>query len=251
MKKYTVLSVLALACLNLQAAELDSVRFAGYTTNAVPAGFSIVAVPFSGFNTNSFAITNLSLEALILTNGLSSGDRLIAFDEATTNYCYYAWTVDGWDPLNIDEIAPDSSNRVINALPLSDITKARGYAFWLKTASEKTVYLQGIANTSEAGVSVMAGGFTLIGNALPSPLELNSLAFTNANKWFTDGPSGVGDEIFVVSGTNYQRNIYFNGSWQYAQQTDTNTILTTALTIPEGSGVWYRRRGTNVTFKLQ
>lgn len=254
MKQYTVLSVLALACLSMQAAEIDGTRFAGYTTSTVPKGFSIVAVPFSGFDTNSFANTNLSLEALISTNGLAIGDRLIAFDEASTNYYYYSLTATGWDPLNVTEVTPeDSTNRVVNAPALSSFTKAQGFAFWLKTASATTVYLQGVVNTNEAGVAVVANGFTLIGNALPTTLNLNDSTFKAANNWFTAGPPGFGDEIHVVvNGSNYVKNVYISGSWKQVDQTPSNTVFTVdSATIPAGSGVWYKRIGSSQNFILK
>lgn len=251
MKKYTVLSVLALACFNLQAAEFDGTGFAGYTTNTVSKGFSIVAVPFSGFDTNSFAFTNLSLEALILTNGLSIGDRLIAFDEASTNYSYYSLTSTNWTPLKITEVATqDSTNRVIDALPLSTFTKAQGYAFWLKTQSATTtVYLQGAVNTN-ASVAV-ATGFSLIGNALPTDLELNS-SFTNANPWFAMGPPGFGDEIHVVVGTNYVKNVYVGGKWKRVEYPSTGAVFTNdSAIIPAGSGVWFKRIGISTNLVLK
>lgn len=251
MKKYTVISACALACLTMQAAVLDGVRYAGYTTNAVPAGFTIVAVPFSGFDTTSFVSTNLSLDSLISTNGLTIGDRLVAFDESTTNYLYYALTATGWDPLDVTEVGPDSTNHVVNAPPLSTITKAQGYAFWLKTQNATTAYLQGVVNTNATGVAVAANAYTLIGNALPTPLDLTDVAFTNANPWFIDGPPGIGDEIYVVNGSNYVRNVYFEGSWKYAQQTPSNTVFVAPATIPAGSGVWYNRRGASATFILK
>ncbi|MEI6645917.1 MAG: hypothetical protein WCP12_07745 [bacterium] len=244
MKKYTVLSVLALACCSMKAAELDGTGFAGYTTNTVSQGFSIVAVPFSGFDTNSFTFTNLSLNALILTNGLSIGDRLIAFDETSQNYSYYSLTSTNWNPLQVTDVAPDTTNRVVNALPLSGFTKAQGYAFWLKTQSATTtVYLQGAVNTN-ASVAV-ASGFSLIGNALPTPLQLNDSSFTNANPWFTAGPPGFGDEIHAVVGTNYVKNVYINSRWKQVEYPSTGAVFTNdAAIIPAGTGVWFKRIGT-------
>ena len=251
MKKYTVLSVLALACFNVQAANFEGTGFAGYTPKTVTKGFSIVAVPFSGFNTNSFAITNLSLEALILTNGLTMGDRLIAFDEASANYSYYKLEASGWTPLAITDVAPDTTNRVVNALPLPTFTKAQGYAFWLKTQSASTtVYLQGAVNTN-ASVEV-ANGFSLIGNALPTPLQLNDSSFTNANPWFTPGPPGYGDEIHAVVGSNYVKNVYYNGRWKRVEQTTTSTVFTVdSDTIPAGTGVWFKRIGISTNLVLK
>jgi hypothetical protein len=247
MKKYTVLSVLALACFNMQAAELEGTGFAGYTANTVSKGFSIVAVPFSGFNTNSFAFTNLSLEALVLTNGLSIGDRLIAFDETSKNYSYYRLDASGWVPLQITDVTPDSTNRVINAPALSTFNKAQGYAFWLKTSNEvTTVYLQGIVNTNAAGVAIAAGpSFTLVGNAWPTALDLNTSAFTN-NTWFFAGPPGRGDEVHVVNNGTYLKNVYHNGGWKKVVYTSSNTVYSAASDpIPAGSGMWYLRRGTS------
>lgn len=252
MKKYTVISACALACLTMRAAELDGVRCAGYTTNAVPAGFTILAVPFSGFDTSSFASTNLSLESLISTNGLTIGDRLIAFNEANTNYYYYTLTASGWDPLDVTEVTPDSTNHVINAPALSTITKAQGYAFWLKTQNATTAQLQGIVNTNATEVAVAANALTLLGNALPTALDLNDSGFKADNAWFTDGPPGIGDEIHVVNGPSYTKNVFFSGNWKLVQQTPSNTVFTVdAATIPSGSGVWYNRRGASATFTLK
>jgi hypothetical protein len=239
------LMTLSLACLSLKAValELDGVRYAGYTTNAVPAGYSILAVPFSGFNTNSFASTNLSLESLLSTNGLVNGDKLVVFDEAATNYYYYALTAAGWDPLDVTELGGDSTNHVVNAPALSTITKAQGYAFWLKAGSARTAQLQGIVNTNAAGVVLTTNTLTLVGNALPTALDLNSTAFTNANPWFLSysPETGPGDEILVVSGTNYIRNVFIEGTWKKASD------YTTSATIPAGSGLWFLRRGDTQT----
>lgn len=254
MKKYTVLSVMALTCLSMQAAELDGVRYAGYASKSVPGGYAILAVPFSGFDTAAFVSTNLSLDSLISTNGLAVGDRLLAFDESTKNYYYYELTGSGWDPLDVTDVLPDSTNRVVNAPPLSTITKAQGYAFWLKTQSATTAYLQGIVNTNAAGVSVSAAtSFTLVGNAMPAALDLNNADFKAANTWFTAGPPGVGDEIHVVNGTGYTKNVFFSGNWKLVEQTPSNTVFTAdSATIPAGSGVWYlRRAGASATLVLK
>jgi hypothetical protein len=251
MKKFTVFSALALGCLSMQAAELTGIRYAGYTTTSVPAGFSIVAVPFSGFDTNSFSTSNLSLAALISTNGLSIGDRLIAFDEASVNYYYYSLIATGWNPLTVVNVSPDSTNHVVDAPALSTIAKAQGYAFWLKTANPTTAYLQGVVNTN-AAVAIAANAFTLIGNALPTALDLNAPAFTNANLWFTAGPPGFGDEIHVVNGSNYVKNVFFSGSWKLVEQTPSNTVFTAdSANIPAGSGVWYKRIGSSANFILK
>jgi hypothetical protein len=254
MKKYAILGLMALTCFSVKAAqfELNGIRYGGYTTNVVPTGFSILAVPFSGFNTNSFAITNLSVEALVSTNGLESGDRLIVFDEdgdPVPCYYYYNFTGTAWTNLLTTELT-EGENFVANAPPLSTLKKAQGYAFWLKAGGPRTAQLQGVVNTNAAGIAIKADFWTLIGNSLPMALDLNSDSFTN-NTWFTPGPPGVGDEIHVVSGSNYLQNIYYNGSWQYAQQTTTNTILSPASSIPAGAGVWYRRRGSSQTLILK
>jgi len=245
MKKYAIFGLIALACLSMKAAtlELPGIRFAGYTTNAVPAGFSILAVPFSGFNTNSFVTNNLSLEALVSTNGLVNGDRLIVFNEADANYYYYELTATGWDPLDVTELTGDPTNRVVNAPALSTITEAQGYAFWLKAGSARTAQLQGIVNTNAAGVVVTTNTLTLVGNALPTALDLNSPAFTNANPWFLSysPETGPGDEILVVSGTNYVRNVFIQGLWKKSSD------YTTSSNIPAGSGVWFLRRGDTQT----
>jgi hypothetical protein len=253
MKKFTVISACALAYLTMQAAELEGVRYGGYTTNAVPQGFSILAVPFSGFDTNSFTTTNLSLSALISTNGLTIEDRLIAFNEATTNYYYYALTSGGWSALNVAQIGTVSTNYVVivnNPPALSNVLKAQGYAFWLRTQNSTTAYLQGVVDENETSVAIASNSWTLVGNALPSALDLNSSTFTNANTWFTpySPVTGPGDEIHVVvNGSNYQQNVFFKGSWKLLE----NGQPTTPSTVPAGAGVWFYRRGTNVTFKLQ
>jgi len=253
MKKYTILSVVALACFTLTGAEMSGTRYAGFTTNAVPVGFSIVAVPFSGFDTNSFSPASLSLEALISTNGLTIGDRLVAFDESATNYLYYALTATGWDPLDVTEVGPDSTNHVVNAPALSTITRAQGYAFWLKTTNASTVYLQGIVNTNnEAGVAIAANKFTLVGNALPTELVLNTTSFTNANPWFTPGPPGFGDEIHVVNGSNYVKNVFYAGRWKLVEQPLGSTVFTNdSANIPAGSGMWYLRIGDSKNLILK
>lgn len=253
MKNYTMISALALTCFSLQAAELSSSSCAGFSTKSVSGGFAILAVPFSGFDTTAFVSTNLSLDKLISTNGLAFGDRLIAFDEASKNYYYYELTAAGWDPLNVTEVLPDSTNSVVNAPALSSITKAQGYAFWLKTQSATTAYLQGIVNTNATGVAVAANAYTLIGNALPADLDLNNADFKAANTWFTPGPPGFGDEIHVVNGSGYAKNVFFSGSWKLVEQTPSNQVFTAdSPTISAGSGVWYMRRNVaGATFVLK
>ena len=248
MRKYTIISACALACLTMRAAELDGVRFAGYTTSAVPAGFTILAVPFSGFDTTSFLTANLSLEALISTNGLAINDRLIAFNEATKDYYYYELRAGGWYSLDVNELGSDSTNHVVNAPELSTFTKAQGYAFWLKTANPTTAYLQGVVNTNAAGVVVATNALTLVGNAMPEALVLNSVAFMNDNPWFLSysPETGPGDEILAVSGTNYVRNIFIEGSWKKSPGGTVN-----ADPIPAGSGVWFFRRGETKTLIIK
>lgn len=250
MKKYTVLSVLAMACLSMQAAELTGTRFAGYTTCAVPEnGFSILAVPFSGSDATGFIQANISLDDLISKNELTDGDRLIAFDEATTNYYYYELTDGVWVPLEVSAIGTNYLNKIeiIKGPELSTVTKPQGYAFWLKTKNATTAYLQGVVNTNEASVAVAADSFTLIGNALPTALDLNDSAFTNANNWCTpyDPVAGPGDEIHVANGSSYLRNVFIEGAWK------NSTTHAPSDPIPAGSGVWYLRRGTGQTLKVK
>lgn len=253
MKKYTVISALAFTCLTLQAAVLDGVRYGGYATKSVSVGYTILAVPFSGFDTTSFALASISLDDLISKNGLTEGDRLIAFDEATSNYYYYELTSGAWDPLDVTELGEGvTTNHVVNAPALSTITKAQGYAFWLKTQGATTAQLQGVVNTNAAGIAVSANAYTLVGNALPTALDLNASAFKAANTWFTDGPPGIGDEIHVVNGTGYTKNVFVSGSWKLVEQTSSNTVFTAdSATIPAGSGVWFNRRGGSETFVLK
>jgi hypothetical protein len=251
MKKYAIFGLMALTCFCVKAAELElsGIRYAGYTTNAVPAGFSILAVPFGGFNTNSFATTNLSLEALVSTNGLTINDRLIAFNEATTNYYYYSLTASGWSPLQVNQINSDVTNqiKVIEGPALSDLTKAQGYAFWLQAQNATNVYIQGVVNTNDTEVSIAANGYTLVGNALPTSLDLNSHSFTNANPWFKtyDPLTGLADEIHVVSGTTYVRNVFIAREWRK----DSGEYL--SAQVPAGAGVWFLRRGSSQTLKLK
>jgi len=251
MKKYAILGLMALTCFSVKAAELElsGIRYAGYTTNAVPTGFSILAVPFSGFDTNSFATTNLSLEALVSTNGLSVGDRLIVFNEATTNYYYYSFTGESlplsWTNLLVTELGGASTNHVVDAPKLSALTKAQGYAFWLKTLGPRTNQLQGIVNTNVAGVEIAANAMTLVGNALPSPLNLNSVAFTNANNWFTAFSDGVGDTITVVTNNVCVGHVFYGGRWIRTSD------YQDAEDIPAGAGVWFLRVGETKTLKLQ
>jgi hypothetical protein len=248
MKKYAIFGLMALVCFSMNAApvELTGIRYAGYTTNAVPAGFSILAVPFSGFNTNSFSTNNISLESLVSTNGLAVNDRLIVFDEASTNYYYYNFTGTSWTNLLVTELGGDSTNYVVNAPALSTLTKAQGYAFWLKAGSPRIAQLQGIVNTNVAGVVVTTNTLTLVGNALPQALDLNSPAFTNANPWFLSysPDTGPGDEILVVSGTNYVRNVFIDGQWKK------NSGAALSDDVPAGAGLWFLRRGDSQTFKL-
>lgn len=248
MKKYTVFSVMALTCLSMKAAELIGERFAGYTTQTVPAGFSIVAVPFSGFDMTDFVTANLSLDKLISTNGLVVGDRLIAFNEETKNYYYYDFTENGWDPLDVTELGGDSTNHVVTAPALSTITEPQGYAFWFKPSAQRTLLLQGIANTNAVGVVVAANMWTLVGNALPASLDLNAVAFINANPWFLSysPDTGPGDEIQVVNGTGYLRYYFFDGRWKKAPgyTVDADPILA-------GSGVWFFRRGDTQTLSVK
>ena len=254
MKKYTVLSAVALTCFTLMGAEMSGTRFAGYTTNVlVGTNFSIVAVPFSGFDTNAFAVASLSLDKLICTNGIPLGSRLIAFDEANKDYHYYSLEAAGWNPLTVNQVSPDSTNLVVNAPPLSTILRAQGYAFWLKTTNGvATAILQGVVNTNDTSVAIAADAFTLIGNALPTELLLNDSSFTNANPWFTAGPPGFGDEIHAVNGRTYLKNVFFGGRWKLVEQTPSNTVFTAdSANIPAGSGVWYKRIGGSATFILK
>lgn len=247
MKKYTVLSAIALACFTLTGAEMSGTRYAGYTTNVlVGTNFSMVAVPFSGFDTNAFTLTSLALNNLICTNGIPMGSRLIAFDEANKDYHYYSLDATGWNPLTVIQVSPDSTNLVVDAPPLSTILRAQGYAFWLKTTNGvATAILQGIVNTNASSVAIATNAFTLVGNALPTELDLNNSSFTN-NTWFFAGVPGRGDEIHVASNGKYIKNVYYGGGWKKIEYT-TNTVYSAASDlIPAGSGMWFLRRGTSV-----
>jgi hypothetical protein len=83
---------------------------------------------------------------------------------------------------------------------------------------------------------------------MPEALVLNSVAFMNDNPWFLSysPETGPGDEILAVSGTNYVRNIFIEGSWKKSPGGTVN-----ADPIPAGSGVWFFRRGETKTLIIK
>ncbi len=107
----------------------------------------------------------------------------------------------------------------------------RGQSFWVKSPSDKDVFLMGeVPDSGDAQTSItLQTGYQLISYPYPTDIDLMNTAISSN--------AVDSDQIFVFNGSSYVPYNYLAGAgW-----------LPDSFTIQPGVGFWYHRIGTPVT----
>lgn len=196
---------------------------------------------------------SISITKMVLAENLSDGDTLLA----RVGGVWQTWMLQngvwgGVRTVSGDETISSSPNAAFE----------RGTAIILRrTGSDsdltKPIYLYGEFKNAAKEQTPVAGGWTLMGNALPSDFEINKEGFWTANK---KSPS-VGDKLIIPVATGVGVKEYTWGTlgegenartgWIAAEFQMQNNVLVaekvlTQDSIPAGQGFWYQSVGESV-----
>ena len=189
---------------------------------------------------------SISITKMVLAENLSDGDTLMAKVDGE----WQTWKLqnriwEGAKTVNGDETISSSPNAAFN----------RGTAIILRRTGldlSKPIYLYGEFKNAEKEQTPVAGGWTLMGNALPSDFKINKKDF-----WTVNGAPSKGDQLIVATSLlgikEYTWGTLSEGTgWITAKMTknDKGVLVSTKViaddSIPAGHGFWYRSVGTSV-----
>lgn len=211
----------------------------------------MLSIPLSACGTAG----DIKVTDLVLTTGLSEGTVLKA-EKSTPGTGWDVWTIQNklW-------VATSTANAETQAQSEDPAvaTLSRGRAVWLERPSvdkDKTIYLYGQLNETQASTEVRAGTleepvFTLLGNPKPEDFKLST-----ANDW--KGCEN-GDQIFLTQGGNVviieRKNDVWNKVTTKVIEVGVHNVIDVVytpvteadVTVPAGQGFWYRSVGGNPT----
>ena len=189
---------------------------------------------------------SINITKMVLTENLSDGDTLLA----RVGGVWQTWMLQngvwgGVRTVSGDETISSSPNAAFE----------RGTAIILRrTGSDltKPIYLYGEFKNAAKEQTPVAGGWTLMGNALPSDFEINKEGF-----WTVNGTPSEGDQLIVATSLlgikEYTWGTLREGTgWITANMSknDKGVLVSTKViaddSIPAGHGFWYRSVGTSV-----
>ena len=240
MKKSLILSAAVIATTAAMASAVESSNTFGVlkVTAAANQDEVVMSVPWVEVGSSE----DIPLADLFTTaSDLAEGDKLYAFSGVT----YYVWEWNGtaWTSPKIftDGVEGES-------VSLSDVTLPRGKAFILSRKSSTasaTYYISGQYNSAAAATAITAGdeekpGYTLIANTQATAIDLNSSIYsgtpTSGDK--IKGTFGVYTYLTTTDG------VATDGWYKWAVVDSVNQLTKTDVTLPQGVGAWYVRKGT-------
>lgn len=196
---------------------------------------------------------SINITKMVLTENLSDGDTLLA----RVGGVWQTWMLQngvwgGVRTVSGDETISSSPNAAFE----------RGTAIILRRSGSdsdltKPIYLYGEFKNAAKEQTPVAGGWTLMGNALPSDFPINKEGFWTANN---SRPS-VGDKLIIPVSTGLRVKEYTWGTlgegenaktgWIVAEFKKENNVLVaekvlTPDSIPAGQGFWYQSVGESV-----
>ena len=193
---------------------------------------------------------SINITKMVLTENLSNGDTLMAkIDEKWQTWMLQNGIWGGATTVSGDE--------TISSSP--DAAFERGTAIILRRTGSltKPIYLYGEFKNAAKEQAPVSGGWTLMGNALPSDFPINKEGFWTANN---SSPS-VGDKLVIPVSTGLGVKEYTWGKFVEGENTKTGWIVAefkmendvmvsvkelTKDIIPAGQGFWYKSVGESV-----
>jgi len=229
-------------------AVMASCATVGVMRVSSPLPNTVVAVPWRSMAHATTNKVNVAAGDAVNPNGITTGDMILSYNQATTNF--NAWSIgsDGsWNGL-----ATVNKGGVSIASPTNTFF-ALGSAFWLVRSEPTTggatncFYLIG-RYTGEsyevplAGGTVESPGNTLVANPTTADIALND------NDLVFDGDIAPDDKIMIQNAAGAQ-TIYYRGEsnskWGCnvlkKEGRRMKNVWTPGGTVPSGTGFWYLR----------
>lgn len=221
--KKALLIASAVAATSLFAVDSNEISFLPVTPPAAN-GLTLLAVPFNGYGSDNSA--SIAVADVLLTDGLSNGDKL--YIPTTTKGVYNQYTLnDGtWVPNKVVTIT-GSSKIAGDANSPTEATIARGQAFWLETSASSVKLLGQAATQTKTTVSAVEGYQLLAPTTSENDILISSL---NGEK---------GDMVILANGARYQKTATLG--WR--NLANRSAAITDADKIPAGVGFWYKAGG--------
>ena len=225
-KELFIASMVAAA--SVFAAEFESNSMSVLPVDAPPCTVSggknlmLLTAPFKGYQ----GAESITVSDVLLTTGLSDGDKLYIQADAKGKYNCYTLGSGSWTAANQITITT-AGGREEGSLSANEATIQRGKPFWLETAATSVTLLgETLSSQVPTSLSTTRGAYTLVApTTSESPVALTGESAIGKN----------GDRILFADGTMYLKA---NDVW-VQQKPSPNTTLSKGNTIPVGVGFWY------------
>ena len=231
-------------------AVLPSCATVGVLRVTSPATNVVVAVPWMSMASTNPQNEPVEVSETVNPNGLSVGDRILAYNTASN--------FQGWahlSRLGTDWGAIEAGSTDGVAVVATNTTRfARGGAFWLvRTDPGDCFYLVGRYTGDEyttelAGGTAAAPAYTLVANPTMAGVGLNDLVFVDGSG--DPATPAAGDRIVVQDAAGFQKFYVRNAAnteWgRYVSGMSDGRVTQSwesgaAVSIPSGTGFWYVR----------
>ncbi len=203
----------------------------------------VISVPWVDCEDSSL---NTLVSNVVKTTNLTAGDYIIRKSGST----YQSWVLAGessalyWKPQVIADLGVTTTTDGADTARM-----ARGDALWLHRQAPSTsspIYLFGQYSSEAASTTLSAGVMTLVASPSATALSLSDI-----NSKFSPAKG----DILITIGSSSKTYTYSGSAWTYKVEGDTGftlpggasaTAVTTAtlssLSIPAGSGFWYKAK---------
>ncbi len=241
MKRFlSILAVLALVAMTVQAVEVKSQNVAGVVNVSLTANsLSLVGVSLDGFYGEQTLESLFGAQA-VTDNNYNNADLFLLWDEANTKYNQYAKAPNNlWYRCNT--LAEWNAGSV-----QTNPTVSVGSALWIKCnpSQVQTFALTGQAVQSSQFSMTLANGLQMIAYPFSSGINLDATTFTSAAQVTKNDNYNIADQAIFWTGSDYQPYaIAADGSW-YGCKTlgewNAGSVLGSDKDISLGEGFWYR-----------
>ncbi len=231
-------------------AVLPSCATVGVLRVSSPATNVVAAVPWMSMASTKPENEPVEVAETVNPNGLSVGDRILAYSTASN--------FQGWahlSRLGTDWGALEAGETDGVAVVTTNTTRfARGGAFWLvRTNPGDCFYLLGRYTGDEytteiAGGTAAAPAYTLVANPTMAGVNLNALVFVDGSG--DPATPAAGDRIVVQDAAGFQKFYVRNAAnteWgRYVSGMSDGRVTQSwesgaAVAVPSGTGFWYVR----------
>ena len=231
-------------------AVLPSCATVGVLRVTSPATNVVAAVPWMSMASTKPENEPVEVAETVNPNGLSVGDRILAYNTASN--------FQGWahlSRLGTDWGAIEAGSTDGVAVVATNTTRfARGGAFWLvRTDPGDCFYLLGRYTGDEyttelAGGTAAAPAYTLVANPTMAGVNLNALVFVDGSG--DPATPAAGDRIVVQDAAGFQKFYVRNAAnteWgRYVSGMSDGRVTQSwesgaAVAVPSGTGFWYVR----------